>query len=168
MMRQIAPMVRVLFLYLLLGLGGCVTADQPGMLVTQQTGLAGGHSERRVVSDHWHFTIYAQAAVIAQAGQVTHTVFLSHALGDGSAVFVDDVWADGSRLAYHPVPRDRVCGGTGCTFNIGVIGFTPAGFGQAASTGVSARLITSEGPIDIHLPPLLFAQAARQAGALDL
>lgn len=136
-------------------------------MVSRHTGLAGGYSAEIRVSEHRHFSIYAQANIIRGAdGAVGYTVFLRHGRSDGSPIYGDAAWSFGRELFFRPVPRDRVCSGLQCRWNVGVLAFSRAEFAQLAGTGIELRLITSEGPIDLNIPARVFAEAAAQAAAI--
>lgn len=157
-------MVRILF-FIAFCLAAAPLVAQ-GRLISAQTGLTGGHSEEVAVSQHRHFAVYAQAQVVQRGNQTVYSVFLRHGLNDGSRLHIDEAWYAGQRLAFDPVPPDRVCGGLRCLYNVGVLSFSRANFQQLGRTGIYIRLVGSQGPIDLRIPGRLFAQASAEAAAL--
>lgn len=156
-------MVRILF-FMALCLAAAPALSQ-GRLVSPQTGLAGGYSSEVQVSGHRHFAVYAQANVIERAGNRVFTVLLRHGVNDGSIIYIDQAWSYGRALNFEAMPPDRVCGGLRCVHTMGVLTFSGVEFAQLAQTGIDLRLIGSEGPIDLAIPPHLFAEAATEAAA---
>jgi len=157
-------MVRYLFsIFLcLLPLAG----DAQGVLVTPHTGLVGGYSAELRVSQHPHFSIYAQGNVIRRGHEMAHTVFLRHGLGDGSILYIDEAWSFGRQLDFHNLPPDRVCGGMRCLYNVGILIFSRDDFHRLAQSGIELQLVGSEGPITLFLPAEVFAEAAAEAATL--
>ena len=126
----------------------------------------GGYSSEALVSRHRHFAVYAQANVIRRGTDTVYSVFLRHGLNDGSILYIDEAWSFGRALRFADVPPDRTCGGVRCLYNMGVLSFSGPEFGQLAQTGLELRLLGSEGPIDLVIPPQLFAEAATEAAAI--
>ena len=157
-------MVRILFFIALCF--SVAPARAQGVLVSPHTGLAGGYSSELQVSLHRHFAVYAQANVIRRGDQSAFTVFLRHARTDGSRIRIDEAWSFGRPLHWEAVPRDRVCGGLRCLYNMGVLSFSGGEFAQLAQTGLELRLLGSQGPIDLSIPAQLFAEATREAATV--
>lgn len=156
-------MVRILFFMALLL--AAMPSHSQGTLTTVHSGLTGGYSSQMRVSQHRHFTVYAQAMVIQRGANVVHTVSLSQAITEGSLLRIDSAWSFGRELHWDRVRPDRTCGGLRCTRNMGVLAFSAAEFAQYAETGLTLQLLGSQGPIDLALPAGLFVSARMQAAA---
>lgn len=157
-------MVRALFFAFALMVAPPALAQ--GAMVATHTGLSGGYSAELLVSQHRHFSVYAQGTVTRRGDQIAHTVMLHHGVGDGSILFIDEAWSYGRPVAFEPLPPDRVCGGLRCLYAMGVLVFSPSDYARLAQTGIDLQLIGSEGPIDLSIPPRIFSEAATEAAAL--
>lgn len=151
-------MVRILFsLFLLLG---CASAQAQGRHESVHTGMSGSYSAELLVSEHMHFTVFAQAMIMEHQGQVYHSVFLRQQVTEGTRMRIDSAWSFGEELAFEYLPGDRVCGPVRCLRNLGVLAFSEGEFNRLTGTGTRLRLIGSAGPVDLALPAQIFATAA--------
>ncbi|MEM1273219.1 MAG: hypothetical protein AAGF88_05335 [Pseudomonadota bacterium] len=141
----------------------CNIAQAQGTMQSRHTGLVGGYSAELRVSQHRHFTVYAQGFVIRNGDTLVHTVFLTEGTNQRPAMRVDSAWHLGRELHWDAVRPDRRCSGFRCVRNLGVLTFSGGEFNALSATGFDLRLIGSQGPIDLVIPAEIFAQASTEA-----
>lgn len=157
-------MTRVLLLCLL----WAVPLMAQGVHVGNHTGLTGAYSADFQVSQHHHFSVYAQGMIVRRGDQVAHTVYLRHGGVESDYIALDEAWSHGQKLRFQPSPGDIVCDLHRCLRNLGVLVFTEGEFSHMARSGLALQVIGSEGPIDLTLSAALFSQTQDAARALHL
>ncbi|MEM9757380.1 MAG: hypothetical protein AAF914_15365 [Pseudomonadota bacterium] len=160
-------MLTALLLCLLPGgvLGG------PGMLAVE-SGVTGSYSAARVVSDHPHHTLVAEARVLTHSGHHAFVVEIGQTWdGVHPRLRLDRAHGTGIRgVEFDPaLRREAFCTGAGrCDgTRVGALFFTQSAFEAAAGAGLTLRLSGPDGALRVVLPPDLFAEARARAVWLD-
>ncbi len=145
----------------------CLTACGGEVRVSDVTGIAGATSRQQVISDHPHHVLIGQAMILRRGAELYYVVEIGQTWdGVHRRLRMDTAWHNQEPLTFRGMRRtERFCRPLGnCLgYRVGLLGFTAAGFAEAAETGVEATLIGPDAVIEIHIRPGLFAEALERA-----
>lgn len=134
------------------------------------TGVRGTHSAERVVHDHPVNEVVAEARILHHGADHAFLVEIAMGRSGAPALRVRGARAGGRNLDWEPsngIERfcngDGVCSGT----RLGAIFMSRSDFERATVRGLAVRLTGRDGPVDLVLPPQLFAEARVRATWLN-
>ncbi|MBF9032263.1 hypothetical protein HKCCE3408_17830 [Rhodobacterales bacterium HKCCE3408] len=147
-----------------------MAAADPGIL-TVRTGLTGAYSAERVVSDHPHHTIMAEARILSRGPYEAYLVELGH-MRDGvhRPLRMNRAVSAGRVLDFQPIGRvEDFCtgGGTCHGWRVGAIFLSREAFQRAAGQGMTVQVYGPDGTFELALPRELFSEAWNEASWLS-
>lgn len=153
-------MLRSVLMCLTLLLAACAPGATGGRIDSPETGLSGAYTRQVVISDDPHHVLLGQILIGRQAGEVSRALIVTQRRDGVHRVRMRTAWSGGRAIPFRPLPVWQGCAGGPCRDNgVGLIPLTPALVAEAARSGFGARLLGREGPIDIFVPPTLWAEA---------